>query len=88
MKKTWYIIKSNGYVKCADKRQLREIFESENGMYAVHTSSKFPDCSKSKKYYFCFLATFFSAVSTSPGSGRLNGILKVNEVPSFILLST
>jgi hypothetical protein len=52
MKKSWFIIKSNGYVKCADKKQAKEIFNKENGMYAIYTSSQFPNCSKAKKYQF------------------------------------
>ena len=52
MKKSWYIIKSNGHIKCADKKQAREIFAEESGQYAIYTSSDCPSSSSAKKYYF------------------------------------
>lgn len=52
MKKAWYIIKSDGHIKCADKRQAMALFNADNHMYVVHSASSCPSSSCAKKYYF------------------------------------
>jgi len=53
MNKSWYIILANGYIKCDNKKEAKELFNPDKHMYAVYTSyHSSPDCSTAKKYYF------------------------------------